>query len=1146
MHSRSRHRHSRRRPFLAEYGFALLVSLLALAATIPRGSVGFFESRLVAIGAWLVGGLGWLTAAPRPPVRSMPRRLAGVAALLLALWCGWQLYPGSGAWHGRFWRGDAKLFADLMDDASAGSLAVERFVSFHTAWLWAGLGVLAWAAARRIRHRRALKAAVIGLVAVGLVQAVLGIVLGVDADGRLLGTFGSPNALGGLLAMTLPLHLGLLLAYASRRPLRGRTSWRWWLQRLGDSWEAWRRPLLWFTWIVQWAALYLTGSMGGAIAALAACAVLTVWMAKDHPEFRLPLVAWSAALVIAAAAFGLHARHQNVLDRASGETAAWETSAASRLEIWRAAWALCRDFPLGTGPGGTSRILAIHQPESMGRYRLDFAHKDLFQFRGDLGRPGFWILAFLLGLTLWQGGKACRPSEFDDAGSVWFRRGAWVSVLAALIHAQTEFNLSARPGVQIVFALLCGLLWIRTDFPPAGDAPAGGSGRMRRRVGRGLMAAAGLAALWFSGTAARAWPLREGVCAAQGLSGDPYFWFSKPSLTPENVDGALARAKRLAPGSAEVRRTAAESVLVRHDRLVDRVARDLLAAENVEVAPDLPLDLVDPVHERALQNAARATRVEEAAALDLALAEAERAVALAPWDSASRLLRAEVRLRMAAGPGLRPDAQDRGRRDLLTATALYPADASVLAKACAILSNGPRSAGDREPLLEWGSRALRLDPSRAWTVFDAWWRRHIGVEKMLASVELPVEILWNLYARLDRARRDDDARLCLAALEQRISAGRMPPASAWWAPLRKKQWEIQQAQYRIRIATEWLKRHLREGAWDQIRNSREARAEMRALRFQVELDKMELSGSASPALRRLRLREWADAGRLAPVWIYEWILAESEAGAPLGAVDEAVAELVLLDADPPRRARLSQVRFAGAKYARANVLLEALRAEQSGRLDQADEILERALASRDVAPAAVHRVWLWQARLREEAGRLSDADAARQAAAAACPSDPDAAASPTNQERQGAAAFPLPVPVLDLGFAGQRLRLLQVAMEPAAEAAAESRLHLAWRFCGTLPADLRFDVRIRDEDGHARMRKSVLVDREPGAGFHRGQPLLGSTWIWSLPVSAFAAKGTRLDVWATANRARLPADDGLAALEFDLEKLPQVRTPATP
>lgn len=1132
----------------SEYGFALLVSLLALAATIPRGSVGFFESRLVAIGAWLIGGLGWLAApAARPVPQSLPRRLAGAAALLLALWCGWQWWPWSGDWSGRFWRGDAKLLAEVMADAAAGSLAAERFVSFHAAWLWAGLGLLAWAGARRFGNRKALKTVVVGLLAVGVAQAVMGIFLGVDAGGRLQGTFGSPNALGGLLAMTLPVHLGFLLSRASRRPLRGRTGWRWWLQRLGDSWEAWLRPLLWFTWLFEWAALYLTGSMGGAAAALAACAILAIWMAKDRPGFRLQFMAWGAALVLAAMVFGLHARQRNVLERAMGETGALETSKASRMEIWNAAWAFCRNFPLGAGLGGTSRVLAMNQPESFGRYRLDFAHNDILQFAGDLGWPGGALLALLLGLTLWQGWHACRQAGRDDADSVWLRRGAWVAVLAALVHAQAEFNLSARPGVQILFMLLCGILWIRTDSLADPEGPeAAGAETVVRRWGWIILAAAVVAAVWFSGRSAWAWRLHEGVCAAAGFSGDSYFWFGKPALAPEDADRTLEQAKRLAPGSAHLRRTAAKLVLSRHDQLVDRVARDLLGAEHVETSADVMLDPADPVHERARLAAAVATRTEEMAALETALAEAQRAVALAPWDSAARLLRAEVYLRMAAVPNLAPDANERGLRDLNLAVALYPASAHVLAEACAVLARGPGMAGDRERLLDWGARALHMDPSRAWTVFDAWWRRRIGVQRMLESAELPVEILWNMYVRLDRARRNPDARQCLVALEKRVWAEQRPPSASWWAPLRMKKWNIQLAQYRIRVTTEWLKRHLREGEWDQIAASASVRSAMRSLRFQIEMDKMELAGAVSNALRRLRLREWATAGRLAPDWTCEWILTEFEAGAPRRSIEESIVESILMNDEPSVRGRLAAVSPKGAEFPLAKTLLDALRAELAQQPAQAAAILSECQAQGGIPLTVAHRVWLWRARLLKAAGRIQESESALSQAVAACATDPEVVEA---LSEAGLAAPDNPawaLPVLDLGFAGRRLRLFQAAIQESGTASGQPELVLVWRFCGRLSPDLQIDLRIRGRDGLARLRKSARVDREFAAKFNRGTPPLGSTWTWTVPLSAFAADGNRLEVWVTADKTRLPADDGLALLEIGLENLPRLRPSANP
>ena len=455
----------------------------------------------------------------------------------------------------------------------------------------------------------------------------------------------------------------------------------------------------------------------------------------------------------------------------------------------------------------------MNQPESMGRYRLDYAHNDILQFAGDLGWPGGTLLALLLGLTLWQGCQACRPVGHNDKGAVWLRRGAWVAVLGALVHAQTEFNLSARPGVQLLFMLLCGILWSRTDWLPEPDgSEETGAGFAALRRGRIIMAAAMVAAIWFSGRSAWAWRLHEGACAAAGLSGDSYYWFRKPAVAPKEADRTLERAKQAAPQASGFRLTAAKFILRRHDQLVDRVARDLLMSGNAEISAELLLDPADPVHEQARRVAAVATRVEEKAALETALAEATQAVALAPWDSSARLLRAEVYLRMAAVPGLNPDAGNLGLRDLNLVAALYPANAYVLAEACAGLVRGPGLPDDRERLLDWGTRALRMDSSRAWTVFDAWWRRRIGVQRMLESAERR----WKFFEHVRPARSRPaptgsppmPGGLGTTRVERTIAA-----RGLLVGPTAPQTMEYPAGAHRIRITTEWLKRHLREGDW---------------------------------------------------------------------------------------------------------------------------------------------------------------------------------------------------------------------------------------------------------------------------------------------------------------------------------------------
>ena len=119
-------------------------------------------------------GLGWLTARPeRRSVRSEAAGGHGGALAGFVVWLAVQLVGSK--WGEPFWRGDSKLFAEVMADAVAESLAVERFsiVSYRLAV--GGLNP-AWLS-RRICHQQRAESAVIGLVAVGIVQAGLGIAL---------------------------------------------------------------------------------------------------------------------------------------------------------------------------------------------------------------------------------------------------------------------------------------------------------------------------------------------------------------------------------------------------------------------------------------------------------------------------------------------------------------------------------------------------------------------------------------------------------------------------------------------------------------------------------------------------------------------------------------------------------------------------------------------------------------------------------------------------------------------------------------------------------------------------------------------------------------------------------------------------------
>ena len=319
------------------------------------------------------------------------------------------------------------------------------------------------------------------------------------------------------------------------------------------------------------------------------------------------------------------------------------------------------------------------------------------------------------------------------------------------------------------------------------------------------------------------------------------------------------------------------------------------------------------------------------------------------------------------------------------------------------------------------------------------------------------------------------------------------------------------------------------------------RSAMRSLRVQIEMDKMELTGSASPALRRLRLREWAATGRLTPDWTCEWILAESEAGSPLRSIEESLAELILLNEESRLRERLAALRLSGNEFAMANALLEALRSELAQQPEQAAAILSDAMVQGRIYPRYAHRIWLWRARLLHAAGLGAEAEAARAEAVAACPADPDvtdgmAPAVPASP----ATSFPL----LNLGFAGQRLRLLQIAIQEPGDASGIPVLLLVWRFCGSLPPDLSWMCASATK-GHARLRKGVVVDQESAAKFNHGMPALGSTWTWAHPADGF--RGQRKPVGRVGNggKTRLRRRR-FGASEINLEKLPRFSPPDRP
>ena len=1136
----SRGGHSTRRKNRSAFGgpFSIGVVLVSFLATIPLGSVGFLAMQGVVAMAWISGTIGVLAGGGRDPLAAPAntKRWVGFLGLFLG-WCGFQLLPLPTSWAGLFWGGDAELLRQISVEATGWTIALDRFVSLHTLLLWTGLGVLAWGCSRQIQGRSSRSLLLFGLVGLGVFQSILGIFFLKTATGRMYGTFGSPDALGGLLAMTLPVTLGLWFTRVRWHERRGSSI----LNRLGYDWKVWRNGMFVAALGIQGTALYFTGSRGAAVATLVASAILMTWLGKERSEFRSRILGAGVVLVVLMVLFGVQGRRDNLMERTFGESGEFQQAKASRVEIWKSAVRLCQMFPWGTGPGGTALVLPMFQTGAYGRYRLDYAHNDSLQFLGDLGIVGFGALACGLGLILWRGARGCRKNEETHGESVWLMRGAWVAVLAALCHAQVDFNLSGRPGIQVAFVLLCGILWgADSRLGESVDQP---TERARRKGWRSLvLVPICILAVCFSLRAAWAWRLHEGAAAALGLALDEHFWFERPQVRPEEAILVLEKATEWAPGFSKIHSTAAEAQLVWQDQRIQQAARSIVAASEEDVSTEWSMDALLPAQEAAIRLAGLALRVEEKEMVQTALKEANAAVRLAPWDAMARLIRSKVWFRGYSRKIFDVEVSTLARNELELVTSLYPRDAGVLADACLALSLGERNAKNMDDLLNWGRRALEIDSTLALTVLRAWRMARIPVSRMLDIPQLPFSFLWSLYAGLQKQHLDEEAGACLLALENCLEKEQPPESSTLWTTALWKHWNIQQAQYRLQIATERIKRCLRTGDWEGLRALPETRATVRRDRFQIEWDRMGLSETSSAVLRRLRLREWDTKYGLLPEWLLECRLLELEAGMSAKWMQEPLAEVILMDGiSSENLKRLAECRRTMGEATFLEYVMDAKTAESTGKTAEALRLLDFLQNREMIPPRFFHRMWLWRANLLEQDGQMNAAREAVQKAALACPSDPDVVEA---MERLGGA--PLNewkdvVPTLDIGFKGERLLLKQVYLERKQEEGEGLQLHLVWRLRGGLPPDLKMEVRIRGPEGQLFMRKNTRVDQEVSANFNRGNPIPGALWTWTVPVPPKAEDGQRVEMLLLSEDKLLTSDEGLSVLELYLKKLPYIR-----
>ncbi len=786
-----------------------MLAAVAAWATIPLGSVAHWTHALLC----LLTGIATLVAIvllPRPPTTSgsVQNAIPGAswARLSLILLAGWIAVqclalpaPLHRYLHPRLWR----AFPEILADAPRMSVALDVGRVPATALLWGAYALLTWGAMRIAESRHASRVMAVAIAGIPVAQAVYGLLmLGTPAlrhmpfpSVRLCGTFSGANALGGLLALGIPVCLGILMTAVAgipRAPVGRRLAQA--FHVVTSTSHGIAALLLVPCLSILIVALFFTASRGATLAtAAASTALLLAYLRKQRSGAgHLSLAALILVVGALVAVIGAGGVYALLADRLSTLETGTDTSLRARLAMIPAVLDMLAMHPFGVGPGCFAIGFSRFQTAGFGATRVYKAHNDYLHLATELGIPGILLLLPVAVFAIRHLGRALRGA---GAGSLpWLSAGAAASVVAMLLHATVDFNLTSRPGVAIPCCLALGFV-IGCNRRASGGArhtvPSGPqtvSGAARSTVpppswARARLRSAPVLLLALTATSLALPWLHAELAARQayhamGGPPDPYFWLT-PRRAAANLNMLpIQNAIRLLPFDAEF-----HQILGR--------AHNLIAARTLRTRIDAALaSQPDGASTNQIERFVHvASRQELCAAYTAAAGAFSRAVTLSPWEPEYRIDLAEALARTALPNDTTMDPI--GAQALVQAhraATLAPRNGHVLAHAAQAAATalqyaaapGPAAADAKARLRDWSVSAIHLDPSSRYIAFDALLRAGVGMKALVAAQSLPADALWALFTHL-RTARHPATPIVLAALNhilERPDAQAMPSSFA--------------------------------------------------------------------------------------------------------------------------------------------------------------------------------------------------------------------------------------------------------------------------------------------------------------------------------------------------------------------------------
>ncbi len=281
--------------------------------------------------------------------------------------------------------------------------------------------------------------------------------------GSVTGTYVNHNHFGGLLAMLIPVALGLAASCANSWDRRRIVSWSARLRLWVSAPRTAPVTLIVFLMGLMLVAVVFSLSRGAAVG-LAAGLMVTVFMLLRRRSSRLQGRAAAVVVLTVCLLSGWVGVSVGASHRLSPSHEASVASVVFRRIAWTDTLKMLRDYPiLGVGSGAFETVYPLYRSAKLTGLHVSHAHNDYLEFIAERGLVGAALL--IVGIPALLSFAVSAARDVKDARALAWMAGLSGGVAAIMVHSFFDFNLHIPANLMVAATLVGLLIALRWNSP---------------------------------------------------------------------------------------------------------------------------------------------------------------------------------------------------------------------------------------------------------------------------------------------------------------------------------------------------------------------------------------------------------------------------------------------------------------------------------------------------------------------------------------------------------------------------------------------------------------------------------------------------------------------------------------------------------